>query len=419
MMTTPPSARAATQPPCSGADASPSGPALRLSGAQLSGILDIASEAIVSVDDEQRIVLFNQGAEQIFGYGAAEIMGRPLNLLIPARFHAKHRRHVQHFGEAPVVARLMGERGDVEIIGVRKNGEEFPAEASISKLDAGGCRIYTAVLRDVTERRRAERAIAELLERERIARAEAEAASRARDDVLRVVSHDLGTPLSAVTITTSVLLRTLPEEDEATRTRVLGIRHLAEQMQRLRQDLLDVTSLEAGGLSVEAHPREAAALLEEAWEQAAPLAAEKPLRLELRPGEDLPPVLADRERVLQVLANLLGNAIKFTPAGGEVMLSAEPAPGGVRFYVRDTGMGIAADDLPHVFDRFWQARRANRAGAGLGLAIARGIVEVHGGTIHAESREGEGSTFAFTLPAVAPPGAAPSAARSAPARSGG
>lgn len=374
--------------------------ALRLSEARFEGILSIASDAVVSVDEARRITFFNRGAEEIFGYSAREARGQPLDLLIPERFQAIHREHVRQFGHSPVVARRMGERGDIDIVGRRKNGEVFPAEASISKLDVAGTRIYTAVLRDVTERRRVEREIEELLEREREARAAAEAAALARDDVLRIVSHDLGNSLSAILVTTRVLLRTLPEDEWArdVRGRIESVRHLAEQMQRLRQDLLDVARIEAGRLSIEPVSRDPRKLVEDAVEHFAPLAAERSLGLVGEAPEELPRVAADRDRILQVLGNLMGNAIKFTPEGGRIVIGAEPNREEVRFFVTDTGSGIPGEDLPYLFDRFWQAKHANRAGAGLGLAIARGIVEAHGGAMGVESEIEKGSTFSFTLP---------------------
>ncbi|HET8655585.1 MAG TPA: HAMP domain-containing sensor histidine kinase, partial [Longimicrobiaceae bacterium] len=143
-------------------------------------------------------------------------------------------------------------------------------------------------------------------------------------------------------------------------------------------------------------PRE---LVRDGAEHFAPLAAEREIELVGDAAEGLPPVAADRERFLQLLGNLVGNAIKFTAERGRIVIGAEPDPGGVRFYVSDTGCGIPAEDLPHLFDRFWQAEHARRAGAGLGLAIARGIVEAHGGSLGVESTPGEGSTFSFVLPA--------------------
>jgi signal transduction histidine kinase len=203
-----------------------------------------------------------------------------------------------------------------------------------------------------------------------------------------------------VLVTTRVLLRTIPEGEAggSTRRHVDNIRSLAEQMQRLRQDLLDVALLEAGQLSIERGPVDPATLVEESLGRYATLAAEKSVNLESQLPVGLPRVLADETRLLQVFANLLTNAIKFTPAEGTVILRAEMAEQEVRFLVIDTGPGIPHENLEHLFDRFWTTRKGNPHGAGLGLAIARGIVEAHGGLILAKSKIGEGSTFSFTVP---------------------
>ena len=375
--------------------------ALRASEAKFSGIISISSDAIVSVDEEHRIVHFNKGAETVFGWKEHEIVGQPLDVLIPEDVRDRHGEHLRRFAAGPVVAKRMGERQ--EIFGVRKNGDRFPAEASISKLELGAQRLFTAVLRDVTERKEAERALAEALEQAREAMAAAQAAVHARDDVLHVVSHDLGNSLSAIVVNTTVLLKTLPPDAEEVRQRVASVRDLARRMQRLRQDLLDVASIEQGGLSIEWDSWYPGAVVSEAVEAFAPLAAEKGLELAAEVDDGVPEVEGDRERVLQVLANLLGNAVKFTPSGGRVLLRVEATPDEVRFSVRDTGPGIAPENQAHVWDRFWKSRTANRHGAGLGLAIARGIVEAHGGRIWLESRLGEGSTFTFTLPLHPPP----------------
>src|SRR4051794_5068576 len=251
--------------------------------------------------------------------------------------------------------------------------------------------MLSRALRYAMERKR-------LLEREHEARTAAEAAVRARDEVLRIVAHDIGNSLSAVKIHALVLERTLPAGDGEARKRTGAIRDLTAQMDRLRQDLLDVAAIEAGRLAVEPVELEVGAVVAEAVEALAGGAGEKGVALSSTAEDGLPRVFADRERVLQVLANMVGNAVKFTPAGGRVEVAAVREGGEVRVAVHDTGPGIAPDDLPHVFARFWQARSTRRAGAGLGLAIARGIVEAHGGTISADSTPGEGSTFAFTVP---------------------
>jgi signal transduction histidine kinase len=253
-------------------------------------------------------------------------------------------------------------------------------------------------IRYAIERNRLEQERAHLLRSEREARATAEAAAQARDEVLRVVSHDLGNYLSAASVNTTVLQRILPEGSERMRERVTGIRDALTQMQRLRQDLLDVASIEAGRLSVEPEPHDPATLLAEAAELFGPVAAEHGIDLALRPAAPLPAVRADRSRVLQVLGNLIGNAIKFTPRDGRITLAADADPDAVRLSVTDTGTGIPPEHLPHVFDRFWKVREGNRHGAGLGLAIARGIIEAHGGEIQVESTPGAGTTFTLTLP---------------------
>jgi signal transduction histidine kinase len=262
--------------------------------------------------------------------------------------------------------------------------------------------LLTRSIRYAMERKRLERERLLLLEREQEARLRAETAVRARDDVLRVVSHDLGNSLSAISIHTAVLLRTLGPESADALERIGNIRDLARQMARLRQDLLDVASIEAGRLSIEPEHHEPSELMETALEHLRPLAAVKAIGLRTAAADDLPLVMVDPERMLQVLANLGGNAIKFTPEGGEVVLRVERVEESVCFVVRDTGPGIEPEHLSHVFDRFWKVRERNRGGTGLGLAIAKGIVEAHGGRIWAESQPGAGSTFRFTIPAAEP-----------------
>jgi hypothetical protein len=239
---------------------------------------------------------------------------------------------------------------------------------------------------------------ARLYERERRARGEAEAASRARDDILGVVAHDLRNPLTAISMYASLLLE-MPRDADTQRGQLRTVLELTDQMNRLIQDLLDASRIEAGQLRVHPAPLRLPPLLADAAEMVRMAAADRGVSLRVQAADGLPPVLADRDRVLQVLSNLLGNAVKFTPRGGDVLVRASAGGGGVEVSVADTGVGIPPEQLPHVFDRFWQGD-ARRKGAGLGLAIARGIVEAHGGRIRAESDPGRGSTFTFTLPAA-------------------
>jgi signal transduction histidine kinase len=303
------------------------------------------------------------------------------------------RRTLAAGAEVPIIVLTGLDDEATAVAAVQAGAQDYLAKG---RLDGT---LLARAIRYAMERKRLERERVALLCSEREARATAEAAVRARDDVLRVVSHDLGNSLSAVLVTTTLLLRSLPEDGEV-RPRVASIRQLAEQMQRLRQDLLDVASIEAGRLSIEPDWHEPGELLEATRGHFSPVAAERGVCLETRAEEGLPPVVADRERVLQVLANLVGNALKFTPAGGRIELSAARVAEGVRIAVADTGPGIAPENLPHVFDRFWKTQGGNRHGAGLGLAICKGIVEAHGGSIGVESRPAAGSTFSFTLPAA-------------------
>jgi PAS domain S-box-containing protein len=233
------------------------------------------------------------------------------------------------------------------------------------------------------------------------AHAKAQRAIAAREAVLALVSHDLRNPLSIILMQTALALADATEKgrcDEFAKP-FETIRRAAQRMSRLIQDLLDVVSIEAERFAVERSRQAVGPLLREALEASQTQAASKSLRLEsdLSAGASLA-VDCDRDRVLQVLANLLGNAIKFTPAGGAIRVRVEQFGHEARFSVADTGAGILASDLPHVFDRFWQAQKTARFGTGLGLSIAKGIVEAHGGRVWAESRVGAGSTFSFTLP---------------------
>lgn len=234
---------------------------------------------------------------------------------------------------------------------------------------------------------------------------EAVQATNVRDQVLRIVAHDLRNPLQSISLAVGLLLRRLPHERAPEREPLRVALRSAEHAQRLIQDLLEVAKLDAGGIAVDRRPEDVAALVRDVADLERPLAEEKGLALEVVLPESLPLLPLDRDRIVQVLVNLVGNAIKFTDRGA-VTLGAEPVEGAVRFWVSDTGPGIAADELPHLFDPFWQAQRTAKAGTGLGLAIARGIVEAHDAHIEVRSEPGVGTTFTFDLPlapATSPP----------------
>ncbi|RPI53763.1 MAG: PAS domain S-box protein, partial [Acidobacteria bacterium] len=530
--------------------------ALRLAEAKAAGILSISADGIISIDDQQRITLFNEGAEKIFGYSKKEAIGAPLEILIPERLRAAHRGHVTTFAASAGASRKMGTR-DLSIVGLRKDGEEFPADAAISKLEVGGTRVLTVVLRDVTEQKRLENEqkflaeigpalattldydetlsriaeiaarglsdfcivdvvddkgeirrmrvisrdpshawIGEVLQRVpldqrrphlvrsalhsmrpvlmqrpspqdveavpqnddhlralraielqslmvvplvahgrllgaisflsitpsrhfgpedlRVADALAQRAALAvdsarlyrsaqraiqmRDEVLGIVAHDLRNPLATILMQAGLLRRSRPAPERGFRESAEAISRAAARMNHLIQDLLDVTRLEADQLTIEQSPMPAMQVALEAFEIQRLRASSAGLDLRLDLSEELPEIWADRDRLLQVFDNLIGNAIKFTAPGGRIIVGAEPKDADVLFWVSDTGPGIAAEDQSHLFDRFWQARTTRRSGAGLGLSIAKGIVEAHGGGVWVESIPGQGSTFFFTIP---------------------
>jgi len=228
---------------------------------------------------------------------------------------------------------------------------------------------------------------------------EAQRASRAREDLLAVVAHDLRNPLSTILISALVLQEPPAPNNPGAAPKKLGerIHRAASRMDGLIKDLLDLAAIEAGHLAVAREPHQALTLVTDAVEMMLPLASAKGLQLSVRVEcEDLL-LSCDRGRVLQVFSNLIGNAVKFTPAGERITVLGAIEDGGFRFTVEDTGPGIPADQLPHIFDRYWQADSTDRRGIGLGLSIAAGIVAVHGGRVWAESQVGSGSSFHFTL----------------------
>jgi PAS domain S-box-containing protein len=375
--------------------------AAELSEERFARTISIAAEAIISVDETHRIILFNEGAEHIFGYLEREIMGEPLALLLPERARGVHEHHVRRFGESPEVSRRMGHRQ--EIAGRRKNGEEFPAEASISKLEVGGERIYTVVLRDTTEARNA------ALAQEKLLLAVTQA-TEARARLIRGVTHDVKNPLGAADGYAQLLeleLRgtLLPEQVKL----VSGVRRGIRGALAVITDLLDLSRAESGGLSVRRVLVDVAAVAAEALEDHRG-AAEAAGHVLVWAGGVQMPIHTDPVRVREVLGNLLSNAIKYTPAPGRITLCIErvadgatPGPGEwVAAHVRDNGPGIPLDARESIFGEFNRLHSTGQAsGHGLGLAISRLIARLLGGDLTVSGEAGEGATFSLWLPTAA------------------
>ncbi len=226
--------------------------------------------------------------------------------------------------------------------------------------------------------------------------AKAERALALRDEILGVVAHDLRNPLNVITTAVELLQTKLTEPSQK--------RHLdrvvrsVQRADRLVRDLLEVNAIEGSGLTIDKRPVEVVEVVLQAIESQHMLAANASVVLGTDLSPALPTVLADELRIQEVLENLISNAIKFTPQGGTVVIGAAPMDDALKIWVRDTGAGIPADHLPHVFDRFWQGIKRDRRGAGLGLSICRAIIDAHGGRIWADSTHGQGATLSFTLP---------------------
>jgi PAS domain S-box-containing protein len=526
---------------------------LRLSEAKSAGILSVSSDAIISIDENQCITLFNKGAETTFGYSQAEVIGSLLDILIPERFQAIHRQHVQDFMTGREHARHVGSRSG-EIIGRRKSGEEFPMDAVISKLDVGGKPVMTVEFRDVTERRRVEseqRFLAEvgsvlastldyedtvknivrltvrdladfctfdtveedgsirrlkvmsrdasqkwvcdwlmripldqgssfirsviegkrpvLIDRLRThtlpfpvngadiktlrdagfqsvlavpllvrgklvgvitlisssssrtygppdirlalelahraafsvenARlfAEAQRAVKTRENVLAIVSHDLMGPVTTIGLAAHLLHKFDRMDGSKIRHLAGTIQRGADRMQVLISDLLDLAKLQSGTFSIKRSAGNIYHVAGTVIDSLKLMAEAKKQTLEVDLPPKLPEVAIDAQRIGQVLSNLVGNAIKFTPEGGKISVSAHQQGEQIIVSVTDTGPGISSEHLSKVFDWFWQAQGSKRTGSGLGLSIAKGIVEAHGGRIWGESEVGKGTSFSFTV----------------------
>lgn len=352
------------------------------------------SEGVIAVDLEGRVTLCNPAAARMLGWAPEEALGQPVTRVV--QILSADGSPISG-GKSPFDTALR--QGQLasgeERMFAGKHAQAFPVSHSSAPLDRDG-HVSGAVLafQDISERRRAERALQQAIE-------QAQRATRDREDLLALVSHDLKNPLSVILMTvTSIGRRLDASASQAAKQQLQTISRSAERMDRLIHDVLDSASVEAGKLVIEPEPSAVKPLVDEAMDALRPLAAAKMLALVSDVPLEIRRVWADPSRLQQVFANLLGNALKFTASGGSITVGAEPMGDHVQFTVTDTGPGIAEEDLPHLFDRFWQGRRTARLGSGLGLSIVQGIVVAHGGQVWVKSKLGAGSTFLFTLRAV-------------------
>ncbi len=351
---------------------------------QVRSVLEATGEGVFGLDLEGRCTSVNRTGALMLGYAPGDLKGRRVHGLVHhSRPDGSPLTHAHC-----IVTRAIDTRAPVrssDEVFWRANGTSFPVQLSASPM-VDGRRVIGVVLTftDLTEVREAQAALQE--------------AVRARDHVLAIVSHDLRNPVGTIGAAAELLLD-VPVREEQRRDHLQIIRRSAERMGRLIQDLLDVARIESGQLEIVPATVDFGELVIDAVREAAPLARGKGVDI-LEPSARPLPVMArvDRYRIFQVLSNLLGNAIKFTPAGGSVSVSVESAPDSVSVSVEDTGSGIDADSRAYLFDLFWRGKESGRKGTGLGLAIVRGIVAAHGGQVSVDSEPGQGSIFTVHLP---------------------
>ena len=362
---------------------------------ELGQVLEAIPDGIAVFDGDGRFIYANDAAARATGFSsAAEMMSASRDDVLGRLQLWDETGRRMTPDDLPGRTALSGQRSS-KLLRYRTRNSDLDRwivlEAVPVKGEEGAVRRVVIVIHDVTEQRRVE------LDNVRLV-GEAQDALRAREDLLAIVSHDLRNPLGVVLASTSLLLKSNlpPDKQERARRQGEAIQRAGNRMNRLIRDLLDFASIQAGRLSVSVRPQDVAAMVAEVLEVLEPLAAAKSTKLVADVVPDLA-IRCDHDRVIQLFSNLIGNSIKFTPDGGTITVRAAPDGDVVRFSVIDTGPGISPEELPHVFDRYYQAQRRNRDGIGLGLSIAKGIVEAHGGRIWVESEEGKGSTFSFTL----------------------
>jgi PAS domain S-box-containing protein len=344
---------------------------------RLEGIIDSAMDAIITVDHEQKVVVFNDAAERMFQCSSQDAIGQPLDKFIPARFREAHRHHMKGFGQSGVTSRRMGQLGTV--MGLRADGEEFPIEAAISHVTVQGNQFFTAILRDVSERTRLEE---QLRRTERVAELGTLASGMA---------HEIGTPMNVILGRAEYLMDRVADEPVKK-----GLRTIVAQVERITRVMNQLLSF-----ARRKPPQPRALALGEVIENSLEMFRERfshhHIHVFTHIDPDCPSVVADSDQMNQVLINLVMNAVHAMPQGGTLRMGLGSEKGMVRLTVSDTGHGIPNEVVKKIFDPFFTTKEFGK-GTGLGLTVVKGIIEEHQGTITVESEEGKGTTFTIVLP---------------------
>ncbi len=346
-------------------------------------ILESSPDAMVIVDKTRIITIVNSQTEKLFGYPRDEMLGQPVELLVPSRFHAVFSSYMNHFLANPVV-REMGAGG--ELYGRRKDGHEFSVEIRLSPIETADGVLVASTIRDVTDHKQMIRRLEEMNE--------------LRNEFVAVVAHDLRSPMTSISGYAQELLNEWDATEDAEKIEFLKIivrntEHLAEFV----KDVLQVARIETGEYTYDIRPFDIRSLVQRALDETA--SASDGQRFEFTVSGDIPPVLGDEDRLWQVLTNLLSNAVKFSPADEPIVVGLSCIDNSVQVAVTDRGIGIANEDQPKLFTKFGRVPNPGvlkASGNGLGLYICKTLVEAQGGRIRCESSPGRGSTFIFTIP---------------------
>jgi PAS domain S-box-containing protein len=367
--------------------------ALRMSEATAHAVLESASEGIILIGPAGRMALVNAAAERLFGYARSELLGQPLEMLLPERIRGTHVAHrTDYFAEPRVRPMGIG----LDLSGRRKDGSEFPVEISLSHVESPDGGIAMAFITDISERKRVE----EQLEHQREVLYQNEKLT-ALGTMAAGIAHEMNNPLGIITTRIEVML--LDAEQQTLPAQVL------EDLQVLHRASQRVARIAASLRSFARHtpdervPLDLNAVVEESLQLVRkPLEADN-IKIVARLQPALAPILGDAATLHQVLMNLLTNAREAMPNGGQISIETAPAerPGWIRLLVADTGAGIPAEDVSRIFDPFFTTKRT---GTGLGLSVTYGIIQEHGGTVDVQSRPGAGTTFILSFPTTSPAG---------------